>query len=130
MLRLSVPTLELLEAQLPVVVQVRVHERLLRSHSGKLLRRHAHTLSGTRLSLVQHLEHRRQVRGHLVDRNEPVAVDVVQSESSLHLIVPASTAQNRQTTGQLAEVDHTVAVSVKQLEQLVNDQLDSLHICF
>ena len=114
---LLVPARELLEREPAVAVGVRLLERLLRRDGSKLVGRRAHRSLRVGLQLVQHLEHGREVRRHLLQRDEAIAVVVVQRERRAHLLVAAAAAQHAEPRRELLEVEHAVAVGVEHREE-------------
>mmetsp|Transcript_89188 Transcript_89188/g.216326 ORF Transcript_89188/g.216326 Transcript_89188/m.216326 type:complete len:374 (-) Transcript_89188:1334-2455(-) len=78
-------------------------------------------MTDTILRGVHHAEHRGQIAGHLVERQEPVSVVVESVKGSLHLGVTAATRKDSQARGKLVEIHEAIAVCVHDIEQASHD---------
>ena len=107
------PLLELLEGQLPVIVQVRLLEGVLRRGHGQLLGAAGHLLRRAWLGVVHDLIDGGQVASHLVHGDHAVDVVVLKGEGR-HLLVTVAAAEHLQAASQLSKIDHAVAIDIGQ----------------
>ena len=108
----EVPPLELLEAQLAVVVDVGLDEGLLRRDLRELVRSHVlHLLGHLRLHLVEEAVDRAEVAGHLVERDEAVTIGVVECEGRTDTVLAATAAEDREAARAIQETVTTRANS-------------------